>query len=620
MRKLLLPVAILAAFIVFVARLSFLQLIVVPESNYIDVAVKAVYDYPERGYIYDRDGVLLVANQPAYDIMIVPGNVQPIDTAEFCKLLAISKDDFIKGYQKAYAYSPKLPSVFISQLSKESYAILQEKMHKYRGFYIQKSSSRYYLTHAAANVLGYLSEVNERDMKDNPDYLQGDLIGRQGVEQEYEKTLRGKKGVRYIQKDRFNRDMGPYKNGLLDTLPVKGKDIQLTIDIDLQVYGEKLMQHKRGGIVAIEPATGQLLALISSPGYDPALLVGRERSKNYNALYYDSIAKPLYDRGLLAMYPPGSPFKVLNALVALQEGVIDSSTTFVCAGAYYYGKKAKKMACHCGGGPRRLNNGIYKSCNAYFANLYRRTIEKYPVTQEGFYHWEKHIKSFGLGNYLGYDLPTGKPGNIPDVPYYDAIYRKGKWYATNTLSNAIGQGEILTTPIQLANITAAIANRGYYYTPHVVKKIDGADISIPEFTVPKQTTVQKAHFEPVVQGMFDVYNHGTAQGLQVSGIEIAGKTGTAENFARVGGKIRQLTDHSIFIAFAPVKEPKIAIAVFVENGYWGNRWAGKIASLLIEKYLKGTITRNDLEDYVLKGSLEEEYAKPISNKSFRINE
>ncbi len=621
MRKLLLPIVIIAAATVFVARLSFLQLFHNSQREGMnDVAVKAVYDYPERGYIYDRKGKLLVANQPAYDVMIIPTEVEPLDTTEFCNLLSVSKEEFIKLYQKAYIYSPWRASVFISQLSKENYAMFQEKMRKYKGFFIQKRSSRYYLTQAAANVLGYIGEVNEKDLKDSAYYTSGDLMGKQGVEQQYEAMLRGKKGVRYLQKDKFNRDIGPYKNGLFDTLPVQGNDIHLTIDIDLQTYGELLMQHKRGGIVAIEPASGELLALVSSPTYDPSMLVGRERSKNYSKLYYDSVAKPLYDRGLLAMYPPGSPFKVLTALAALQEGVIDASTEVSCQGAYYYGKKGKKMACHCGGGIRHLNNGIYKSCNSYFATIYRKTIEKYPQAGEGFSQWEKHIRSFGLGDYLGYDLPIGKKGNIPTTAYYDAVYGKGKWYATNTLSNAIGQGEILTTPIQLANITAAIANRGYYYTPHIIKKINHAPISIPGFTVPKKTTVQREYFEPIIQGMFDVYNHGTAQSLQIPGIEMAGKTGTAENFTKINGKITQLTDHSIFIAFAPVKDPKIAIAVFVENGYWGNRWAGKIAGLLAEKYLKGYITRKDMEDYVLNGSLEDEYEKMANKQSFGINE
>lgn len=621
MRKLLLPSLVVFTSLLFIGRLSYLQLSKADNSaTFSDAAVKIVYDYPERGYIYDRNGKLLVANQPAYDIMIIPQEVKPLDTLEFSGLLNITKEEFIEKYKKAYAYSPRLPSVFIAQLSKEDYAVLQEKMRKYEGFYIQKRSLRHYYTKAGANVLGYISEVNENDLQNNAYYRSGELIGRQGVEKQYEDILRGEKGVKYIQKDRFNSDIGPYKSGIFDTLPVKGKDIHLTIDSELQAYGELLMQNKRGGVVAIEPSSGELLALISSPSYDPSLLVGRARSQNYNTLYYDSIAKPLYDRGLLAMYPPGSPFKILNALVGLQEEVITPSTKFVCTGVYHYGKRGRKMACHCGGGARYIDNGIYKSCNTYFANTYRRIIEKYPKSSEGLTRWENHMKSFGLGNYLGYDLPNGKKGKIPDAALYDAVYGKNRWYATNTLSNAIGQGEILTTPIQLANITAAIANRGHYYTPHIIKEIAGEPITTEAFTAPKHTTINREHFEPVIQGMFDVYNKGTARMIGIPDIPIAGKTGTVENFTRIDGRTMQLTDHSIFIAFAPVDEPKIAIAVFVENGYWGNRWAGKIAGLLIEKYIKGAITRKDMETFVLNGNLEAEYEKPISGKPFRINE
>lgn len=621
MRKLLLPSAIIGISIVFLVRLSHLQLFNRSDDSTIsDVAVKAIDMYPERGYIYDRTGKLLVANQPAYDVMVVPKDVKSMDTLEFCDLLKISKEVFIETYKKAYTYSPRLPSVFIAQLAKEDYAVLQEKMRKYEGFYIQKRSLRDYLTRSGANVLGYISEVNENDLTNNDYYKAGELIGRQGVEQQYEETLRGEKGRRYIQKDRFNSDIGAYKNGAFDTLPVKGKDIYLTIDDELQTYGEQLMQHKRGGIVAIEPASGELLALVSSPSYDPSLLVGRNRSGNYNKLFYDSIAKPLYDRGLLAQYAPGSPFKILNALVGLQEEVIHPSTKFVCTTVYKYGRRGRTMKCHCGGGLRNVNNGIHKSCNTYFANTYRRIIEKYPSAEEGLSAWETHIKSFGLGDYLGYDLPNGKRGKVPDAILYDNVYGKNRWYATNTLSNAIGQGELLTTPIQLANITAAIANRGYYYTPHIIKKIAGKPITDPRFTTPKQTTIAPAHFEPVIQGMYDVYNHGTAKWIGIPDIKIAGKTGTVENFTRINGKRVQLTDHSIFVAFAPIDNPKIAIAVFVENGYWGSRWAGKIAGLLIEKYIRGEVTQTAMEAAVLNGSLEDEYAKPLSDKPFRINE
>ncbi|XLS28670.1 penicillin-binding protein 2 [Flavobacteriaceae bacterium M23B6Z8] len=621
MRRLLLSSIVVIIALTYIGRLSYLQIINPPTGNILDdTAIKAFYDYPERGHIYDRNGILMVANQPAYDVMVIPREVKELDTLEFCNLLNITKEQFEKQYYKAKRYSPRLPSVFVPQLSKEEYASLQEKMRRYKGFYIQKRSLRNYLTKNAGNVLGYISEVNERDLRNNPYYTQGEIIGRQGVEKEYEDLLRGRKGVKYIQKDRFNRNLGPYKNGAYDTLPEPGKEISLTIDSKLQAYGELLMQNKRGGIVALDPKSGEILTLISAPTYDPSLLVGRKRSRNYTELYYDSIAKPLYDRGLLAMYPPGSPFKAINALIGLQEGVITTETAFTCYHGYRYGRSAF-MGCHCpSGSVNKLNRGIYNSCNAYFANTYRRIIEKYPDAATGMTTWEKHVRSFGLGDYLGYDLPIGKSGKVPSTDYYNRVYGEKRWFATNTLSNAIGQGEILTTPIQLANITAAIANRGYYYTPHILKEIEGKPITHEKYTTPRRTTIDPEHFEPVIQGMYDVYNYGTARWLKVKDINIAGKTGTAENYTRIDGKRVQLTDHSIFVAFAPIEDPQIAIAVFVENGYWGSRYAGPIASLMIEKYIKGEISRTDLETKMLKMSLEEEYAKPLSGEPFEINE
>jgi penicillin-binding protein 2 len=378
------------------------------------------------------------------------------------------------------------------------------------------------------------------------------------------------------------------------------------------------MQNKRGGIVAIEPSTGEILALVSAPTYNPNLLVGRKRSKNYIRLYNDTINRPLIDRGLLRMYEPGSPFKALIALTALQEGVINLNTTISCKHFYNYGGK-KPMACHCGGGKRDLIKGITHSCNSYFANAYRKTIDKYDDAAHAMDVWSNHIKSFGFGNYLGYDLAIGKKGNIPDGAFYDKWYPDFKWRATTTISNAIGQGEILVTPIQLANMTAAIANRGYYYTPHIIKNIEGQNIDV-KYTTPNKTTIHKRYFEPVIQGLFDVYDKGgTAYFLQVPGIEICGKTGTAENFTKIDGVRTQLTDHSIFVAFAPKDNPKIAIAVFVENGYYGARWAGRITSLMIEKYIKGEVTLKQMEKLVLEKSLEEEYAKPYSGKPFTIN-
>ncbi|MGB7785860.1 MAG: penicillin-binding protein 2 [Salinimicrobium sp.] len=622
MRRILLYIIIITTGLMFLARLFYLQILDDSfEGRSENNAIKVVYDYPQRGFIFDRNGELLVSNQPSYDVMVIPRNLKPFDTTEFCKILSLTPEQLATRLDKAKIYSPRLPSVVVPQLTKSEYAYLQEKMRKYEGFYIQKRSLRDYYTQHGANVLGYIAEVNQRIVNENPYYLSGDLIGRQGVEGYYEELLRGVKGVKYIQKDRFNRDIGPYKNGIYDTLPKKGKDLTITIDAELQAYGEKLMENKRGGIIAIEPSSGEILAMVTAPNYDPADLVGRKRSENFTKLWLDSISKPLFDRGLQAEYPPGSPFKTINALIGLQEGVVTTQDRFVCQHGYYYGR-GRKLGCHAHASPLSMIPGIAQSCNAYFANVYRRIIEKYPTPQEGVDAWAAHLRSFGLGDYLGSDLSTGRPGKIPTSEYYNNIYNYPtyKWFATATISNAIGQGEVLMTPIQLANMTAAIANRGWFYTPHILKEIEGSPIQNEEFTEKKMTTIDPQNFEPVVEGMHQVYKMGTASALQIPGIEIAGKTGTAENFTKINGKRVQLTDHSIFIAFAPVDNPKIALAVFVENGYWGGRYAGRIAGLMIEKYIKGEITRKDMEDWIMTHSLEEEYAKPYSGEPFKINQ
>ena len=622
MRKLLIFGLVILSGVVFTARLLYLQVFdsdlkIGAELN----AVSMVYDFPQRGFIFDRNGELMVANQPSYDVMVIPMSVKNLDTLAFVNLLNITKDQLITSLQRARVYSPRLPSVVLPQLTRDEYAHIQENMYRFPGFYIQKRALRDYQVSHSANILGFISEVTPRNIEQNPYYQMGDLIGRTGVEAQYEEVLRGRKGVMYIQKDRFNRDIGPYKDGIYDTLPQQGKDITLTIDSVLQEYGELLMQNKRGGIVAIEPKTGEILALVTAPSYDPALLVGRQRSRNYTELFYDSIAKPLYDRGLLAEYPPGSTFKMITGLIALQEGVITERETVFCSGGLRYGRGAF-MGCHAHSNPVNLHNAVYHSCNAYFGTVYLKTINKYRTPQEGMDAWENHLRSFGLGGFLGNDLPTGRPGRVPNTNLYNRIYNfpTHRWYGTATVSNAIGQGEIDTTPIQLANLTAAIANRGYYITPHILKDIEGNATKDSIYTKRNYTTIDPKYFDPIIEGMFDTYNKGTARALQVPGIEICGKTGTAENFTRIDGRSVQLTDHSIFVAFAPKDDPQIAIAVFVENGYWGGRYAGRIASLMIEKYLRGEITRKDMETWILNNSLEAEYAKPQSGKPFRINQ
>lgn len=608
MRKVLLPSLIILATSLLVMRIFYLQIVddtlkLKSENN----AIKKKYEYPERGYIYDRKGKLLVANQASYDIMVIPREVKNTDTLEFCQLLNITKEDFIKKIQKATIYSPRLPSVFLAQLNKSEFAAFQEKIRKYEGFYFQKRSLRDYEVNFGANVFGFITQVNEKLVAKNPYYNSGDLIGRQGVEESYEDLLRGVKGVKYIQKDKYNREIGSYKDGKYDTIAVQGEDINLTIDAEIQKYGEELMINKRGGIVAIEPSSGEILALVTAPSYDPGILVGRQRSKNYTELYRDSIAKPLYDRGLLAEYPPGSPFKILTGLVALQEGVIDENTTVFCNRGFSYAR-GRFMGCHCHGGALQLHRGIFESCNSYFATAYMKTINKYAKPAQAVDIWSNHVKSFGLGQFMGYDLPTGKRGKVPDSKTYKRIYPNGGWRSTTIVSNSIGQGEVLMTPIQLANMMATVANKGHYYTPHIIKKIEGHKID-EKFTTKHVTTIDKKYFEPIISGLFDVYNLGTARSLRVEGIDICGKTGTAENFAKIGGVRVKLEDHSIFVAFAPKENPKIAIAVMVENGGYGATIAGPIASLMIEKYLRQKITRIDLEKRILATSLQSRYAK-----------
>lgn len=607
MRKTLLPGIIIVSAILIIARLFFLQII---DDGYKlkseNISIKIKYEYPERGYIYDRFGKLLVANQPSYDIMVVPREIKKLDTLEFCRLLNITKEDFKERIKKAVVYSPMLPSVFMGQLNKLEYAAFQEKERKFDGFYIQKRSLRDYQIDCGANVFGFITQVNEAIIKKNPYYKSGDLLGKQGVEETYEYELRGQKGVKHLQRDRFNREIGPYKEGKFDTIAIQGRDITLTIDAELQKYGEELMKNKRGGIIALEPKTGEILCLVTAPSYNPNILVGRKRSKNYTKLYNDSLAKPLYDRSLLAEYPPGSPFKILTALVGLQAKVIDTASTFGCYHGFSYGRRF--MRCHCGGGHRKLHMGIAKSCNSYFGNTYLRTLNSFPNASIGVDFWSRHVKSFGLGQFMGYDLPTGRKGNIPNSKTYEKVYPKGSLKSTMIVSNSIGQGEVLMTPIQLANMMATVANRGYYYTPHIIKKIKGKPIDI-KFRTKHETSIDKNLFPPVIEGLSEVFKTGTAYFLGIDGIEMCGKTGTAENFAKINGKRVQLKDHSIFVAFAPKKDPKIAIAVFVENGGFGSTVAGPITTLMVEKYIRRKITMKDRETRVLNTSLQHEYNK-----------
>jgi len=619
-RRFFLPFVTLLTAIVFVGRLISLQLLnssykLLSDGN----AVIENSIYPERGYIYDRNQKLLVSNQPVYDLMAIPENITLFDTLELSKILGVPKTELKKQIKTAKTFSVKLPSIIVGKISKEHNAVIQEKIWKYQGFFLQKNSVRNYPVPIASNLLGYVSEVNKNDMKRDNYYRLGELIGRQGIEEYYESFLRGRKGKKFFQKDRFNRIIGSYEEGKYDVPKEGAQNLILTIDSELQRYGEELLKNKRGGIVAIEPRTGEVLSLVSAPSYDPSILVGRERSKNYRKLALDTLAKPLFDRGLQAQYAPGSPFKTINALVALQEGVIDDKTAYLCQKGHYYAR-GMFMECHCRPGTKNnLLSGIYRSCNTYFANTYRRIIDRAGENVgEGMNIWNSHLKSFGLGNYLGYDLPVGKKGFIPDADYYNYWYKKGGWKSATVVSNAIGQGELLTTPIQMANFTAAIANRGYYIQPHFLKSVSNGVLD--KVYEKKTTSIDSIHFEKVIEGMFQVVERGTARVAKIRGVEVCGKTGTVENFMKIDGVKTQMTDHSIFIAFAPKDDPKIALAVYVENGYWGARWAAPIASLMIEKYLNGSVKRKWLEDRMLNGSLLAEYEKPYLGKPFVINE
>ena len=619
MRDKLLQVLIIVISSILTIQLFNLQVLNKKNSDVSSKAsVQKIYNFPERGYLYDRNNKLIVSNQPYYDLLIVPNDVNINDSIKIANDLGISVKDFNTKYNKARKFSPLKASIFISSLTKEEYAKIQEKMWKLSGFFVQKNSKRKYNYSTAANLFGYISEVNDYEIKNNSYYKSGEMIGRQGLEKTYESILRGEKGVNYFQKDKFNRIIGKFNDGINDTLPTISKKLKLTLDIDLQTYGDSLMNNKYGSIVAIEPKSGEILALVNSPGYDPNLLVGRERSERYRSLNNDSIGKPLFDRGLQGQYPPGSTFKIINALIGLQENIIKQETTFKCDGGHFYARNSF-MKCHTSEPTfTNLNNAVYTSCNTYFAKTYRGIIENYDSPSIGLDKWVNYVKSFGFGNYLGYDHPTGKPGFIPTSAYYNSWYNNS-WKAVTTISNSIGQGEILTTPIQLANFAATIANRGWYITPHFVKEIENDSINI-NYRKKNKTLINSEHFEPVIQGMIDVVEKGTATNSIIRNIKIAGKTGTAENFVKINGIKKQLTDHSIFIGFAPANDPKIAVCVFIENGYWGSRWAAPISSLIIEKYINGKIERNWLEKYILEGDLSAEYLKPYLTSNFNINE
>lgn len=589
--------------IIYIIRLFSLQVI--------DTRYKAFADsnafmrktlYPSRGMMRDRNDKLVVYNQPAYDVMIIPRDVQMFDTLDFCQTLSITKEQLEKRFADMKdrrlnpGYSAYTPQRLITHISAQDYGRLQEKLYRFPGFFIQQRILRQYTRSTAANVLGNIREVSARDIERDSYYASGDYTGDLGVEKSYEEYLRGQKGVEILIRDAYGRIKGKYDDGAHDLPPLSGKDIKLSLDIDLQEYGERLMANKIGAIVAIEPATGEILAMVSSPTYDPKKLVGRERGKNYNELMSD-FYKPLFDRALKGAYPPGSTFKPSQGLILRQENIISLTTAYPCYHGFING--GLRVGCHSHGSPIALKPALQTSCNAYFCWGLKSMLDshrsKYGSTAEAFEVWKRHLVSLGYGYRLGVDLPNESRGFIPNAAFYNKIYGEGRWSANTIISISIGQGEILATPLQIANLCATIANRGWFITPHVVKEIQ--DTVIPAlYRDRRYPTIEREHFVDVAEGMRMAVTGGTCRLANLPSIEVCGKTGTAQN---PHGK-----DHSAFIGFAPYNNPKIAICVYVENAGFGATYGVPIGSLMIEKYLNDSIApdRRYLEERMLQSN------------------
>lgn len=578
--------------LMFLIRLFFMQVVsdtykLAADKN----IIQRVVEYPYRGVIYDRYGDFLAYNVPSYDLIVIPKAVKHLDVAAFCQDFGITLPKFDSAMKKAKAYSYVKPSIFISNISQETWAKTQDHMAEYLGFFVQARTARQYPKPMLANTLGYVGAISAQQLAADTThhYKQGDMLGISGLEASYEKVLRGVCGIRYQVHDAQGRARGSFKGGAYDHVSVPGENLTTTIDSVLQRYGEQLMDHKLGSIVAIAPQTGEILALVSSPSYDPNLLTGGDLGNHFVALEQNKLA-PFFHRPIMAMYSPGSILKPYQALIALQEKVLLSSTAYDC------NKKLRK--CHPHPAPVNLHNAIKYSCNPYFYHVFRNIIN--PTTPNnadkglclGLATWCNYLKRFGLGTALGIDIPGEKRGYVPDAQFYDQHYGKGRWKASTIRSLDIGQGELLVTPLQMANLVAILANRGYYYTPHVVKQIGAQPIS-PQEEDKHELAIDRAHFECIANAMQEVVEGGTAWRARIKGISICAKTGTTEN---PHGK-----DHSVCIAFAPKENPQIAIAVCVENAGWGSRAATAIASLLIEQYLKGDISRLWIHNYVLRG-------------------
>ena len=575
--------------VLFIGRLAVLQVFSSKYRHLADQqALRNVTQYPARGFIYDRYGNLLVHNEAVYDLMVIPNMTKKIDTAYFCQSLNITHEEYEERMSKARKYSSFTASIFMKQISKEEYAKFMNKMFRFNGFYISQRTLRIYDRPIAAQVLGYVGEVNPNDIDRDPYYKRGDYIGKSGLEKSYEEVLRGIKGKKVMHVDVHNREIGSFQGGAFDTMPIEGCNLYTTLDADLQEYAEGLMANKRGCVVAIEPSTGEVLAMVSAPTYDPNLLVGRIRGENY--LRLDSnLATPLLNRALMGQYPPGSIFKVAQAITALDLGVITPNTGFVC--------DKSLVGCHNHPSARSIQEALKMSCNPYFYQVYRRVVQQgkyhniYKDAQYGLSVWREYMLKFGFGQKLPIDLPrTGmSTGNIPDTAFYNRWYGREKWAFSTIYSNSIGQGEVTVVPLQMANLAAIVANRGYYITPHVVRFYGPDSIQDEEYHTRHETGIRKEYFDIAAQGMYDAVHvaGGTGRKARVDGLDVCGKTGTAQN---------SRDDHSVFIAFAPKDNPKIAIAVYVENARGGGgAWAAPIAGLIIERYINGEVQRKDVE-------------------------
>ena len=583
--------------IIFLIKLFFIQVL---DNKYAELAdsnaILRQIEYPFRGLITDRNGKLIVFNTPEYDVTVILKDVKEFDSAKFCSVFEISREELRKRFKEMKArreFSSVKPTLFIDQLSNEDFAKIQDRLDEFSGFYIEARTTRAYSTRALANALGYISEISKDKLArdESKIYKQGDYIGQSGIESFYEEQLRGKRGVQFKLRNVKGIEKGSFKNGAYDTLSVPGQDLISGIDLDLQQYGEMLMRGKSGSIAAIEPSSGEVLALVSGPSYDPTLLTGKNYSSNFRLISNDSM-KPLFNRPLMAQYRPGSIFKIAQAMTALQEGVITPETRFRCDKTI--------IGCHAGHDNLDLRGAIANSCNPYFFNVLRKMINKnvsaspFEDSRIGLAEWSKHINSFGFGSQLGIDLPNEKEGLIPTPAYYDRAYNNRPWKFSNIYSIAIGEGENLVVPIQMANFAATIANRGYYIIPHLIKAIGKSGKPLPQYTERHYTTIDSSYFRIAVDAMQEVVETGTGQyRARLADIVVCGKTGTVQN--------DPLPAHSVFIAFAPRENPKIAISVYVEDAGQGARAAASIASLMIEKYLFGKTKRQFIEDYVLVG-------------------